>query len=354
MNTDTDFRQAIARRDKSFDGRFVFGVITTGVYCRPSCSARAPRPENVRLFDTCDAAETAGFRACKRCHPRADTERLAHKLNELARFIDAHVDEPLTLARLAAQSGISAHHLQRIFKAAFGVSPKVYQADARLRALKSSLRAGEPVVDAIFGAGFGSTSRVYEQVDGQLGMTPSAYRALGQGEHIAYAVRDTALGPLLMAATARGVCFVHFGDDAATLEAALRAEYPRADLSRSDAERQPQLDVWIEALNAHLAGGARPTLPLDLHGTAFQLRVWRFLMSIRDGDVVSYAEAARAIESPKAIRATASACAANHIAVLIPCHRVLRGDGSLGGYRWGLDRKRALIDQERKARGDGR
>ena len=358
MNALTEqlYREAIARRDARFDGRFVYAVVTTGVYCRPACAARPARPENLRFFADCDAAEAAGFRGCRRCYPRALAAgaALGDALVRVAAYLDAHVDQPLSLAHLANAAGISAAHLQRSFKAHFGISPKAYQAAARLRLLKAALRSGESVLKAVFDAGFGSTSRVYEQVDGQLGMTPSAYRAFGAGEQISYAVRDSVLGPMLMAATTRGVCFVHFGDSAENLINALRAEYPRAELSVSAAATAPPLDHWMAALDAHLAGvAARPELPLDLRGTAFQVRVWRFLMSIKEGAVVSYAETAAAIEQPRAVRAAASACAANNIAVLIPCHRVLRGDGSLGGYRWGLERKRALIDAERRRRAEG-
>ena len=278
------------------------------------------------------------------------TSSLHHRMLALARFIDAHVNESLPLARLAREANVSPYHLQRSFKAALGVSPRAYQANARLKALKSSLRAGDSVSSAIIDAGFGSTSRVYEQVDGGLGMTPSSYRAGGKGETIHYVVRDTALGILLMAATARGVCFVHLDDSKAPLFESLRAEYPHALLVHSNAEQSPELDVWIEALNQHLSdGAARPRdIPLDLRGTAFQLRVWRFLLSIKDGDVVSYTEAAAGINQSTAVRAVASACGANNVAVLVPCHRVLRGDGTLGGYRWGVDRKRALLDRERQ------
>lgn len=277
------------------------------------------------------------------------TNSLHDRMLALARFIDEHLDESLPLARLAREANTSPYHLQRSFKAALGVSPKVYQSNARLRALKSSLRSGDSVSAAIIDAGFGSTSRVYEQVNGGLGMTPSAYRAGGDGETIHFAVRETALGTMLMAATARGVCFVHLGENEAVLIQSLRTEYPRALLVHSNAEQSPALDGWINALNNHLsAGGARPgDIPLDLRGTAFQLRVWRFLLSIKDGDAVSYAEAAVGIGQPSAVRAAASACGANNVAILVPCHRVLRGDGSLGGYRWGVDRKRALLDRER-------
>ena len=274
---------------------------------------------------------------------------LHDRMLALARFIDEHLDESLPLARLAREANVSPYHLQRSFKSALGVSPKAYQANARLRALKASLRAGDSVSSAIIDAGFGSTSRVYEQVNGGLGMTPSSYRAGGEGETIHYALRETALGTMLMAATARGVCFVHLGDNEAALFASLRTEYPRALLVRSNAEQSPELNLWIDAVNQHVSEGTpRPhDIPLDLRGTAFQLRVWRFLLSIKDGDVVSYAEAAAGINQPSAVRAAASACGANNVAILVPCHRVLRGDGSLGGYRWGVERKRALLDRER-------
>lgn len=277
------------------------------------------------------------------------TNSLHHRMLALARFIDEHLDESLPLVRLAREANVSPYHLQRSFKTTLGVSPKVYQANARLGALKSSLRAGDSVSFAIMDAGFGSTSRVYEQVHGGLGMTPSSYRAGGDGETLHYAVRETALGTMLMAATGRGVCFVHLGENETTLCDTLRTEYPRALLVHSNAEQSPLLDMWIDALNQHVSeGAARPrTIPLDLRGTAFQLRVWRFLLSIKDGDVVSYTEAAAGINQPSAVRAAASACGANNVAVLVPCHRVLRGDGALGGYRWGVERKRALLDRER-------
>ncbi len=264
------------------------------------------------------------------------TTSLHDRMLALARFIDEHVDESLPLSRLAHEANVSPYHLQRSFKAALGVSPKVYQANTRLQSLKSSLRAGDSVSSAIIDAGFGSTSRVYEQVNGGLGMTPTSYRAGGKGETIHYAVRDTTLGTMLMAATSRGVCLVHLGDNEPALFETLRTEYPSALLVHSNAEQSPELDLWIDALNQHVsAGAARPRdIPLDLRGTAFQLRVWRFLLSIKDGDVVSYTEAAEGISQRSAVRAAASACGANNIAVLVPCHRVLRGDGTLGGYRW--------------------
>ncbi len=275
---------------------------------------------------------------------------LASRMQDLAAYIRAHADEPLPLSRLAEAAGLSPYHLQRSFKAVIGVSPKAFQAAERLKGFKARLRAGDSVLGATFDTGYGSTSRIYEQVDGGLGMTPSAYRSGGAGETIAWAVRDTALGPLMMAATGRGVCFVQFGDSAEALLAQLTVEFPKASLTPAgEAAREP-LDAWMAALDDHLSrAGPRPDLPLDLRGTAFQVAVWRFLLSLKPGEVVSYGEVAAGVGAPKAVRAAASACARNRLAVLIPCHRVLRADGGLGGYRWGLARKRALLDAERAA-----
>lgn len=350
----TDPRWAALRaRAATADGTFVYAVITTGVFCRPSCPARPARPEHVRFFDDGAQAEAAGFRACLRCRPLAAEGRdpMSTRMQALAEFIAAHAEEALPLARLAAEAQLSPFHLQRSFKAVMGVTPKEYQAAKRLGGFKQRLRAGDSVLAATFDTGYGSTSRVYEQVDGGLGMTPSAYRAGGRGETIHWAVRDTALGPLMMAATDRGVCFVQFGETATALEAQLAAEFPKAALAPAGPGADTALDDWMAALDAHLSrAGPRPDLPLDLRGTAFQIRVWRFLLSIKPGEVLSYGELASGVEAPRAVRAAASACAANRIAVLIPCHRVLRADGGLGGYRWGLERKRALLEAERAAR----
>jgi AraC family transcriptional regulator, regulatory protein of adaptative response / methylated-DNA-[protein]-cysteine methyltransferase len=307
----------------------------------------------VRFFATTTQARAAGFRACLRCRPDAVVNRslIATTMIDLSRFIEQHADEPLPLSRLQSKSGFSASHLQRSFKAVLGVSPKEFQAAARLRTLKSGLRDGGGIASAVYGAGFSSASRVYEQVDGRLGMTLSAYRAGGAGQAISYVCRSSALGLLMMAATQRGVCFVQFGDDQESLLTQLEREYPNATLQRSSNQPSQQLDAWIIALDDYLSQRApRPDLPLDLRGTAFQIQVWRFLLRIADGDVVSYSEVAIGIGSPSAVRAAASACAANRIAVLIPCHRVLCADGKLGGYRWGVERKRTLLDAERAAR----
>lgn len=347
LPTEPECRAALQTRDARFDGRFVYAVVTTGVYCKPSCAARPARPENVRFFETAQAAESAGFRACKRCRPHA-AEDEGQRLRGLAEFIQANASDSLSLAALAKQVGMSPTHLQRRFTAMFGVSPKAMQDSARMRGLKQALRKGSAVTDAIYAAGFGSTSRLYGEATRNLGMTPSVYRSGGDGERIAYTARRTAIGLLMMAATEKGVCFAQFGDSAAQLLAQLHDEFPKAELLPSEATHAPALDDWISALDAHVSAGAvRPDLPLDLRGTAFQIRVWRFLLGVKAGEVISYSELAQGIEAPTAQRAAASACAANRIAVLIPCHRVIRGDGGLGGYRWGLERKRVLLDDER-------
>jgi AraC family transcriptional regulator of adaptative response/methylated-DNA-[protein]-cysteine methyltransferase len=285
-----------------------------------------------------------------------DASAEAIDLVALARRIVARADEAWPLADMAADFGLSPSAFQRRFVALVGLSPKALQDAARLGRLKSALKAGSAVTDAILEAGFGSPSRVYGEAQRDLGMTPSAYRAGAPGETIHWALRDTRLGLLAMAATARGVCFAQFGEDADALRAELAREFPKATLVASAAQREgsdtaaaaeAELDAWITALDAHLSAAApAPTLPLDLRGTAFQMRVWRFLQGIPLGVTRSYAEVAEAIGAPKATRAVGTACGANRVAVLVPCHRVLRGDGGLGGYRWGLARKRALLDAE--------
>ncbi|MCF8178130.1 MAG: bifunctional DNA-binding transcriptional regulator/O6-methylguanine-DNA methyltransferase Ada [Sulfuritalea sp.] len=347
--------RAVVNRDTSADNAFFYAVKTTGIFCRPSCSARRPLRKNVAFYATAQDAEMAGFRPCLRCRPLAaiGTDVATATMIDLSHYLEIHADESISLAPLAKHAGLSPHHLQRSFKGVIGVSPKEFQTAARLKRLKKSLRTGGAITGAVFDAGFGSTSRAYEHVDGRLGMTPSAYRAGGAGETLSYACRKTTLGLIMMAGTARGVCFVQFGDSESALLEQLKREYPRATVLASSTEVSPLLDAWIAALDEHLsAGNPSPDLPLDLRGTAFQIRVWRFLMRIREGEVMSYTDVAKGIGQPKAARAAASAIAANRIAILIPCHRVLRGDGSLGGYRWGVDRKRALIDTERRRRAE--
>jgi len=347
MPFEQEMRAALAMRDRAFDGRFFYGVITTGVFCRPSCSARPARPGNLRFFPDTESALAAGFRPCKRYRPTDSAPGLS-RLVEVARYIESHAEARLTLNALARRAGLSPSCFQRAFKSAFGVSPKAYQDAVRMKRFKAALKVGDDVTDAIFSSGFGSISRVYGERSRNIGMTPTAYRSGGAGETIAYACRDTALGPTLMAATDRGVCCVQFGSDHEALLEQLRAEFPKAELVASPAQNAPELDDWIEALDAHISQGApRPDLPLNLRGTAFQVKVWRFLLSVREGEVISYSKLAAGIGRPKAVRAAGSACAANRVCVLVPCHRVLRSNGDLGGYRWGLERKRTLLDAER-------
>lgn len=345
---------AVQQRDGSYDGRFFYGVRTTGIFCRPSCRSRLAKRENVSFYPSVDAAQRSGLRACLRCRPleHGQADARVGAMADLARLIDSRVNEPLPLAELADAAGLSPSHLQRTFRRVMGVSPKQYQTARRFERLKASLRADAPVLDAVFDAGFGSSSRVYERIDDRLGMTPSAYRDGGGGEIIAYAARDTALGWLLLAATARGVCFVEFGDSEDGLLERLREEFTAAELVPSPALDDRELDEWIFALERCLAGdGPSPSLPLELRGTAFQMRVWRFLLGVREGTTVSYGQVASAIGAASSARAVANACAANRVAVLVPCHRVLRGDGALGGYRWGEERKRELLEKERDRSG---
>jgi AraC family transcriptional regulator of adaptative response/methylated-DNA-[protein]-cysteine methyltransferase len=341
--TDDARYEAVAARDRAYDGAFVVAVVTTGVYCRPTCSARTPYRRNVRFFSHAAAAEAAGFRACKRCRPRDAAPPGVDAVERSCRRIEAAADGGVSLAALAAAERMTPHALQRAFKRALGVTPRQYAAELRLRTLKRELRRGAGVADATYGAGYGSSSRVYERAHERLGMTPGAYRRRGAGMRIRYAIGDSTFGRLLVGATERGVCAVKLGDDDALLEAHLRREYADAEIERDDVT----LKSWLDAVARRLAGrGPHRDLPLDVRGTAFQVRVWQELMKIPAGQTRSYSEIARAIGNPKAVRAVGSACGANHAAIIIPCHRAVREDGTLGGYAWGLDRKRRLLDLE--------
>jgi AraC family transcriptional regulator, regulatory protein of adaptative response / methylated-DNA-[protein]-cysteine methyltransferase len=347
LPSEAQMRTAIAARNQTYDGRFYYGVITTGVFCLPSCAARAARPENLRFYFEAQDAIDAGLRACKRCRP-LDAKREVIQIIETARYIEANSSEQLTLTHLAQRVGMTPARFRKTFRKTFAVTPGEYQDAARLKGFKKSLQSGSGVTDAIFAAGFGSTSRVYGESARNIGMTPSAYRAGATGEQIHHVCRQTVIGSLMIAATDRGVCFAQFGEYETELLRLLKTEFPNATLLPSSAQSSSLLDDWVEALGVHLTEDApRPDLPLDLRGTAFQIKVWRYLLGVPEGDVISYGELAAGIDRPKAVRAAASACAANRIAVLVPCHRVLRGDGNLGGYRWGLERKRLLIDAER-------
>ncbi|MEO7142154.1 MAG: bifunctional DNA-binding transcriptional regulator/O6-methylguanine-DNA methyltransferase Ada [Bryobacteraceae bacterium] len=331
--------RAVLHRDASADGAFVYAVRSTGVYCRPICPSRRPRPEQVEFFDNPQQAERAGFRACLRCKPN-QTDRT---IERLCAFIEEHVEERLTLAALARRMGGSSFHLQRMFRRATGVTPRAYQEALRVKRLKRQLNDGADVTHALYDAGYSSSSRLYEAAPAQLGMTPGIYRRGAEGVSIRYTIAASPLGRLLLAATDHGVCSVKLGDSDAELEANLSAEFPRARISADDTGLQP----YIEAVLAHLAG-REPSLalPTDLRATAFQIRVWEELQRIPYGETRSYSEIAAALDQPKAARAVARACAANPVALVIPCHRVVRGNGDISGYRWGAERKRKLLAQE--------
>lgn len=343
--------EAVQSRDAKSDGRFVYGVTTTGVYCRPTCPSRRPLRKNARFFPTPAEAEKGSFRACMRCRPSSDANNVLNTVvHDLARKIDANPEQPFGLEQLARRAGYSPFYLQRNFKAIIGSSPKEYQTAARVRMLKKELRSDAPVSDAIYQAGFGSGSRVYEKADGQLGMTPSEYRSGGKGLTIAYASGRTPLGLLMIGATDRGICFLQFGESDKELQAELTRQFPAATVQPMPATYAEQFDSWMSALNRHLRGiEPQLDLPLDVRGTAFQLIVWRYLQKLPYGEVRSYSEVAEAIGKPGAARAVARACASNSVALVIPCHRVVRGTGELGGYRWGVQRKRVLLDTERAA-----
>ena len=341
---------AVSQRNRDRDGQFYYGVLTTGVYCRPSCPSRMPKRANVRFYDSPRAAEADGLRACLRCKPLEAANAQPEWIARLCRHIDAHCAEHLPLHELNRISGLSAFHMQRSFKAATGLTPRQYQQACRMRLLRGNLRRDQSVTSAIFESGFGSLSRVYERSDAELGMTPTQYRDGGLGLSITWATMSTPLGLLLLAATGRGLCFVQFGDSERALLAALRADFPNATLTPLAQPYSQTFHDWVAAVEAHLAG-AQPALalPLDIQATAFQFLVWNYLRTIPYGATQSYQEVARALHRPNAARAVARACASNRVALLIPCHRVLRGDGELGGYRWGIERKQALLDRERQA-----
>jgi AraC family transcriptional regulator of adaptative response/methylated-DNA-[protein]-cysteine methyltransferase len=342
--------KAVLARDASRDGTFVTAVLTTGIYCRPSCPARHPRPENVRFYAGPDEAERAGFRACRRCRPRDERrpDTAATLVPRVCRYLEENRDERVTLADLARDLGMSPHHLQRTFKRATGVSPRQYAEALRLGRLKQRLQRKEPVTMALYEAGYGSSSRLYERSSSRLGMTPGAYRAGGRGAVIRYAIARTPIGRVMVAATDRGVCSVRIGEPAEAMERALRREFPEATLRRDRAG----LASWIERLASHL-GGREPRidLPLDVRGTAFQWKVWEALRAIPYGETKSYREVARSIGKPRAARAVGRACATNPVAILIPCHRVVREDGGLGGFAYGLPVKERILESERRGSG---
>lgn len=341
--TDAARWQAVTTRDRAADGSFVFAVRTTGVYCKPSCASRPARPENVRFFADGSAARAAGFRACKRCRPDDATGDPHAAAVAAACAHLAQAESAVPLAQLAQDAGLSAHHFHRVFQRAMGVTPAEYQRSLRLQRAGRALHNGADVTTAIYAAGYNAASRFYAQARAGLGMAPRAWRAGGAGETIHYAVQPCSLGQALVAATARGVCMIAFADSAAQAAEELRQRFPRAELRPADgelADRIAQVVAYVDAPQGGL------DLPLDVRGTAFQQRVWKALRAIPPGRTATYSEVAQAIGAPRAVRAVASACADNPVAVAVPCHRVIRGDGSLAGYRWGLARKRELLARE--------
>lgn len=344
LPTDIEFT-AISGNDAGFDGRFFYGVASTKIFCRPSCVSRAPKRENVRIFDSTDAAEAAGFRPCKRCQPDkvpAADARLERARKLIDRKLTAGEPTP-TLPQLAKEAHMGATHLQRRFAAAYGLSPRAYAEAQRIALLKNELRNGSGVTDAIYGAGFGAASRVYEKAGRWLGMTPADYRRGGEGLTLTVAIRRTAMGATLVAESTRGVAALLFGNTEKAMLAELRDEFPAARIDRDDAAGV----AAFAALEAMLAGREPPkSLRLDLRGTPFQIRVWTALQAIPAGETRSYQQIAQSLGAPKASRAVGSACGNNIIGVLVPCHRALRSDGGLGGYRWGLERKEKLLTGE--------
>jgi AraC family transcriptional regulator, regulatory protein of adaptative response / methylated-DNA-[protein]-cysteine methyltransferase len=337
--------RAVQRRERAADGTFVYCVRTTGVYCRPSCAARLPRRENVMFHATCAEAERAGFRPCKRCRPNAPALAEAHAtvVARACRLIE-QAEQPPTLDELAQAAGMSRFHFHRVFKAVTGVTPKAYVAGDRAKRVREELASRDTVTQAIYGAGFNSNGRFYAAAPGLLGMTPTQFRSGGNGNVIRFAVGQCSLGAILVAATDKGVCAIEFGDDAEALVRGLQDRFPKAQLLGGD-QHFDQLVAKVVGFVEAPAQGL--DLPLDIRGTAFQQRVWKAIRAIPAGGTASYRDLAKRLGAPKAVRAVAQACAANGIAVAIPCHRVVRTDGSTSGYRWGVARKRALLTREK-------
>ena len=356
MNADSSCADArwealVASRADGAENSFFYGVKTTGVFCRPSCHSRLPKREHVLFFPTAAEALQAGFRPCKRCQPDGPgyAQELDSRIARACRALEA-TESPKSLKALARSTGLSEFHFHRLFKARLGVTPKQYHTQYRLGRFKKHLRAADSVTEALYGAGFGSSSRAYEGVAQKLGMSPRQFRMCGQNVEICFALERSKLGWVLVAATDRGVCSIELGSNAKALRKELAAQFPKATLR----ENRPALKNHLAALRQYLANPARGlSLPLDIAGTAFQQRVWQALRDIPIGQTATYRQIARQVDAPQAVRAVGSACGANKLALAIPCHRVVRTDGSLGGYRWGIEHKRALLEAERVAAGVG-
>jgi AraC family transcriptional regulator of adaptative response/methylated-DNA-[protein]-cysteine methyltransferase len=343
---------AVTGRDALADGRFVYAVRTSGIYCRPSCPSRLPLRKNVSFYETDSAAEAAGFRACKRCRPAEGSlaDRHVAAIGRACALIREREALP-NLSELADAAGISRYHFHRVFKQITGATPREWGEAHRLGRFAERLDAGEQIAQSVYAAGFGASSRAYAAAPNGLGMTPGARRRGGKGETIRYTIVPTALGHAIVAATERGICMTALDDDPARLEAELRRRFPAAALAPADAA----LAGWAEQIVRFITRpGAHPDLPLDIGGTAFQAMVWRALQKIPPGRTTSYSEIAAALGRPQAVRAVARAIASNNHAVLVPCHRVIRSDGALSGYRWGVERKRALLAREREAAEEAR
>jgi AraC family transcriptional regulator of adaptative response/methylated-DNA-[protein]-cysteine methyltransferase len=344
--------EAVLARDSRFDGQFVFAVRSTRVYCRPSCPSRRPRPDRVAFFPLPEAAEQAGFRACLRCHPDSSEmlDPQVKMVRETCRFIEQDPESSANLDALSRRLGISSFHLQRTFKSLMGITPRQFAESCRTNRFKSSVRGGETVTGALYEAGYGSSSRLYEKANAELGMTPGTYSRAGCAVSIGFTIAQSPLGHLLVAATDKGVCSVKLGDRPAELERDLRKEFAAAEINSSTS-----LSETVNQILKHLEGDQpHLDLPLDIRATAFQRQVWEVLRSIPYGSTRSYSDIAKEIGKPKAVRAVARACATNPVAVVIPCHRVIREDKSLGGYRWGLKRKKELLAKEGAATSEGK
>jgi AraC family transcriptional regulator of adaptative response/methylated-DNA-[protein]-cysteine methyltransferase len=341
--TETQRRQAVADRDHNFDGQFLYGVLSTRIFCRPSCPSRRPRVSAIRFFDDVAAAERAGFRACKRCRPELQNDLQTARIEKICAVIAENLDAPLSLSALSRIVNISASQLQREFKKATGISPREYSDALRLQTLKTKLGAENSVTHAAYDAGYNSSRALYERADSQLGMTPATYRKGGAGVLVAYDIAPCTLGFLLVATTPKGVCAVTLGDDEAQLEADLRSEFFAAQITRDAKQLRQKLQAVLEFLEGRQP---RVNLSLDVRATAFQRRVWQELCAIPRGQTRSYSQVAAQIGKPSAARAVARACATNSVALVIPCHRVVRENGELSGYRWGIERKKKLLQKE--------
>jgi AraC family transcriptional regulator, regulatory protein of adaptative response / methylated-DNA-[protein]-cysteine methyltransferase len=342
--TEAERWEAVQRRDQQADGVFWYSVSSTGVYCRPSCGARPALPRNVRFHDSCGDAEQAGFRPCLRCKPDQPplAERHAAAVAQACRLIDA-AEEGIDLDSLAQSCGMSRYHFHRIFKAHTGITPKAYAAAQRAQRLQQGLARAPSVTEALYAAGFNSSGRFYAAANGVLGMSPKAFRAGGSGATIRFAIGACSLGAILVAATGKGICAILMGDDPELLVRDLQDRFPQAELRGAEPDFEATVAKVVGLVESPAIG---LDLPLDVRGTAFQLRVWQALREIPAGSTASYADIAKRIGAPKSVRAVARACAANALAVAIPCHRVVRIDGALSGYRWGVARKRALLERE--------